>query len=64
MKLLSVTGVGKSGHCWTQNLPADSKVFSFGDRILVASPMGMMYLDSEGDWYQATSYPKVYQDND
>lgn len=64
MKLLSVTGVGSKGRVWTQNLPADSKVFSFGGRILVASPMGMMYLDSEGDWYQATSYPKVYQDND
>ena len=64
MKLLSVTGVGSKGRVWTQNLPADSKVFSFGDRILVASPMGMMYLDSEGDWYQATSYPKIHQDND
>jgi hypothetical protein len=63
MKLLSVTGVGKSGHCWTVNLPSDSKVFTLGDRLLVASPMGMMYLDSEGDWYQATSYPRQSPDD-
>ncbi len=63
MKLLSVTGVGKSGNCWTVNIPADAKLFTLGDRLLVASPMGMMYLDSEGDWYQATSYPKVHRDD-
>lgn len=46
------------------NLPSDSKVVSFGDRLLVLSPMNLMFLDGEGDWHQATSYPKVYQDND
>lgn len=45
------------------NIPADAKLFTLGDRLLVASPMGMMYLDSEGDWYQATSYPKVHRDD-
>lgn len=64
MKILQIVGCANSGRVWTVNLPSDSKVFSFGDRILVASPMGMMYLDSEGDWYQATSYPKTHQDND
>lgn len=63
MKLLSVTGVGKSGHCWTVNLPSDSRVVSFGDRLLVASPLNLMWIDSEGDMYQATSYPKTWTDD-
>lgn len=63
MRLLSVTGVGKSGHCWTVNLPEDSRVVSFGDRLLVASPMALLWLDGEGDFHQATSYPKRHVDD-
>jgi hypothetical protein len=63
VKLYSISGVGAKGHVWTVNLPSDSKVVSFGDRLLVASPMALMWLDGEGDWYQATSYPKTHQDD-
>ncbi len=63
MKLLQVTGVGKSGNCWTVNIPADAKIVSFGDRLLVASPLNLMWIDSEGDMYQATSYPKKWIDD-
>jgi hypothetical protein len=63
MRLLSVTGVGSKGRVWTQNLPADSKVVSFGDRLLVASPLNLMWLDENGDFHQATSYPKRHEDN-
>jgi hypothetical protein len=63
MKLLSVTGVGNKGHVWTVNLPEDSRVVSFGDRLLVASPMAMLWLDADGDFHQATSYPRRYVDD-
>ena len=46
------------------SLPADSRIVSFGDRLLVASPVNLMWIDGEGELHQATSYPKVYQDND
>lgn len=63
MKLLSVTGVGSKGHVWTVNLPESSRVVSFGDRLLVASPMAMLWLDENGDFHQATSYPKRHVDD-
>lgn len=58
MKVIGFILQTGSGSCKTITLPADSKFAPIGDRILVASPMGMMWLDSEGDWYQATSYPR------
>jgi hypothetical protein len=64
MRLLSVTGVSAKGRVWTVNLPEASRVVSFGDRLLVASPVNLMWIDGEGELHQATSYPKVYQDND
>lgn len=64
MKLLSVTGADPKGRIWTVSLPADSRVVSFGDRLLVASPVNLMWVDGDGELHQATSYPKVYQDND
>ena len=64
MRLLQVTGANDKGGVWTVNLPADSRIVSFGDRLLVASPMNMLWIDANGDMHQATSYPKVYQDND
>ncbi len=63
MRLLQVTGVGKSGNCWTVNIPADAKLFTLGDRLLVASPMNMLWIDANGDMHQATSYPKAYCDD-
>ena len=63
MKLLSVTGVGNKGHVWTVSLPADSRIVSFGDRLLVASPMNLLWIDSDGDQHQATSYPKTSPDD-
>jgi hypothetical protein len=63
MRLLSVTGVGNKGHVWTVPLPEGSRVVSFGDRLLVASPLNLMWLDENGDFHQATSYPKRHADD-
>jgi hypothetical protein len=63
MKLLQVVGANDRGGIWTVNLPADSRVVSFGDRLLVASPMNLLWIDANGDQHQATSYPKAHEDN-